>query len=122
MLLGHLTMVQGFNSGIQMCRVVHCNKDPFDVYIGRPSKWGNPFTHKSDENTLAKHIVSSREEAIQRYKEYITTGDGMHLLNDLHELKGKTLGCWCKPRSCHGDILAKLVDDMDTKNTIRDFI
>ena len=29
-------------------------------------------------------------------------------MNDLHELEGKTLGCWCKPEKCHGDILIKL--------------
>jgi len=28
-----------------MIRVVHCKREPYDVYIGRGSKWGNPFTH-----------------------------------------------------------------------------
>mgnify|MGYP003745418039 CR=1 FL=1 len=90
------------------CRVVHCKKEDFDIYIGRPSKWGNPFSH--EEKTIAKWKVSSRYIAIQRYKEWITTGDGKHLLKDLHELKNKTLGCWCKPKSCHGDILCELVN------------
>lgn len=91
-------------------QVVHIKKDKYDVYIGRPSKWGNPFTHIVDRHTLAKHIVSNREEAISSYKEYITNGEGQHLLNDLHELKDKTLGCWCKPLSCHGDILISLIN------------
>lgn len=91
------------------CSVVHCKKAPYDVYIGRPSKWGNPFTHKQDDKTLAKHIVGSRDEAVEAYREWITNGEGKHLMNDLHELKGKVLGCWCKPLSCHGDILAELV-------------
>lgn len=38
-------------------------------------------------------------------------GEGRHLLKDLHELKGKTLGCFCKPLSCHGDILVRLADE-----------
>lgn len=79
------------------------------LYIGRPSKWGNPFTHL--ENSLAEFKVSNREEAIKKYEEWITKGDGKHLLDDLHELKGLTLGCWCYPKSCHGDILIKLYDD-----------
>lgn len=87
--------------------VVHCKKSKYDVYIGRPSKWGNPFTHK--EGTEAEFILPTRAEAIDAYRKWITQGDGKHLLNDLHELKGKTLGCWCKPQSCHGDVLAELV-------------
>lgn len=89
--------------------VVHCKKEPFDVYIGRPSKWGNPFTHKP--GTIAKYILPTREEAIAAYKKWITEGEGKQLLKDLHELKGKTLGCWCKPQSCHGDVLAELINN-----------
>ena len=59
--------------------------------------------------TLAKHIVGSRDEAVQAYREWITKGDGKHLMNDLHELKNKVLGCWCHPQSCHGDVLSELV-------------
>ena len=91
-------------------QVVHFKKEPFNVYIGRPSKWGNPFTHIKDKYTIAKFIVNSREEAVQAYKEWITLGEGQYLLKDLHELKGKILGCWCKPQSCHGDVLAELVN------------
>lgn len=90
-------------------KTVNLNKESFDVYIGRPTKWGNPFTHIDNGKTLAKYIVSSREEAIEKYEEWITTGEGKHLLDDLHELKNKTLGCWCKPKSCHGDVLNKLI-------------
>ena len=90
-----------------MCKIVHCRKDEYDILIDRTTKWGNPFSHK--DSTLAKYKVASRKEAISNYREWITKGDGKHLLNDLHELKGKTLGCWCKPKSCHGDILSELV-------------
>jgi hypothetical protein len=91
-------------------KVVHCKKSKYDIYIGRPSKWGNPFTHIADKTTLAKYLVSTRSESIEKYKEWILEGDGNHLLNDLHELKGKILGCWCKPNNCHGDILAELAN------------
>jgi len=84
-------------------RVVHCKKEEFDVYIGRGSVWGNPYSHR--EGTLAEHIVGSRSEAIQKYEEYLLSNED--LMRRLPELKGKILGCWCKPKSCHGDILLK---------------
>jgi Domain of unknown function (DUF4326) len=81
-------------------RVVHCKVEPFDVYIGRPSKWGNPFKIGED---------GSREEVIQKYRQWIL--DNPTLIAQLAtELKGKTLGCWCKPNTCHGDVLAELAD------------
>lgn len=89
------------------CIVVNISQDPYDIYIGRGSKWGNPFSHR--DGTKAKYVMGSREEAIEAYREYITTGEGKHLLNDLDELKGKVLGCYCKPKSCHGDILQSLM-------------
>jgi hypothetical protein len=93
-----------------MCRVVHCKKEDYDIYIGRGSKWGNPFSHK--KGTKATWVVSSRKESIEKYNEWITIGDGKHLLHDLHELKDKILGCWCKPLSCHGDVLCKLYNKL----------
>ena len=84
-------------------RVVHCKKEEFDVYVGRGSRWGNPYSHK--EGTLAEHVVGSRTEAIQKFEEYLLSNE--ELMGSLEELRGKTLGCWCKPKSCHGDILIK---------------
>jgi hypothetical protein len=84
-------------------RVVHCKKEGFDVYVGRGSKWGNPYSHK--EGTLAEYVVESRREAVQKFEEYLLSNEG--LMGSLSELKGKTLGCWCKPKSCHGDILLR---------------
>jgi hypothetical protein len=79
---------------------------PNDVYIGRPSKFGNPFSHK--DGTLAQFRVSTREEAVARYREWIQAQP--HLMAALPELAGKTLICWCRPASCHGDVLADLVE------------
>ena len=84
-------------------KVVHCKREEFDVYIGRGSRWGNPYSHK--EGTLAEHVVGSRTEAIQKFEEYLLSNQD--LMSSLEELKGKTLGCWCKPKSCHGDILLR---------------
>ncbi len=88
--------------------VVHCKKEPFDVYIGRPSKWGNPFTHKA--GTLAETVVASREEAVRRYEEYLLSNPDL-LVAAKSELRGKVLGCWCAPLPCHGDVLAKYANE-----------
>lgn len=81
---------------------VHCKVEKFDVYIGRPSKWGNPWVIGKD---------GTREEVIAKYEEWIKTQP--QLMKDLVELKGKTLGCWCFPnQKCHGDILIKLCKNL----------
>lgn len=79
--------------------VVHCKRQSYDVYIGRPSKWGNPFTIGKD---------GTREEVIAKYLEYILNND--ELMDALPELKGKRLGCWCAPLLCHGDVLKELCE------------
>lgn len=71
--------------------VVHCKRDPYDVYIGRGGDWGNPFV-------IGVH--GTREEVIAQYAEWIRTQS--HLMVRLPELKNKILGCWCKPNACHG--------------------
>jgi hypothetical protein len=92
-------------------KVVHCKIEPFDVYIGRPSEWGNPFTHKA--GTMAQAQCSTVAEAVQKYREWINTQP--QLLAKIPELKGKTLGCWCKTKKnpnapCHGDVLVELAE------------
>lgn len=91
-------------------RVVHCRVEPFDVYIGRGrgSIWGNPFTHK--DGTTARFKVESREEAVDAYRRWLwerIRTEGGPLIEQLAELAGKTLGCWCHPQACHGDVLAR---------------
>jgi hypothetical protein len=76
-------------------RAVNKRTETFDIYIGRGSKWGNPFVIGKD---------GTRDEVIDKYLDYLCTTD---LDRDIHELFGKRLGCFCKPLACHGDILAK---------------
>jgi hypothetical protein len=79
--------------------VVHCKSKPYDVNIGRPSKWGNPFVIGLDGN---------REEVIEKYEAWLMTQSD--LIEALPELRGRVLGCWCAPRPCHGDVLARLAN------------
>lgn len=90
-----------------MTTVVHCKQDSYDVYIGRPSKWGNQFSHL--DKSCAKHSVTTRQDAVNLYRARLLNGDGQHLLDDLEELRHKRLGCWCKPKSCHDDVLVELI-------------
>lgn len=80
-------------------KVVHCKKELYDVYIGRPSKWGNPFTIGKD---------GTREEVVCKYREWLLRNEV--LSRDIRTLRGKTLGCWCAPKPCHGDVLMELAN------------
>lgn len=97
-------------------RVVHCRRDAFDIYCGRPMPrypdlrsvgWGNPF--RTDDGRLG---------AISRYRNWVLKQP--RLIARLPELRGKALGCWCAPKGglpgnlhgqcCHGEVLAALAD------------
>ena len=82
-------------------RVVHCKREPFDVYIGRPSKWGNPFVVGKD---------GTREEVVAKYRRWLETERQDLMWSAPKELRGKVLGCWCAPKSCHGDVLLRLAN------------
>lgn len=83
-----------------MTDVVNVRHTPAEVYIGRPSKWGNPFVIGRDGN---------RAEVIRKFEAYLDTRPD--LLAALPELRGKTLGCYCAPNPCHGDVLARRAND-----------
>lgn len=85
----------------ELGKVVHCKKEKYDIYIGRPSKWGNPYILGKD---------GSRSEVIEKYKSYLLARPD--LLRELPTLRGKTLGCFCYPEACHGDILMELANEI----------
>lgn len=80
-------------------KVVHCKKSAYDVYVGRPSKWGNPFEIGKD---------GGREDVIRKYRFWL--GKQPKLIDNIKELKNKILACWCAPKSCHADVLVELVN------------
>jgi hypothetical protein len=97
-------------------RVVHCKKEPFDVYIGRPSPWGNPYSHKSDAAVDVRNLVGSREEAIDAYEyrlRILLEEDREFMIEKFFKpIAGKTLGCWCHPKPCHGEVLIKICKEL----------
>ena len=91
----------------KLIRVVNLKSEPYDVYIGRSgqglvSKWGNPFRIGKD---------GDRDTVISKYRDRLwpRIKDGKIKQSDLLSLKGKTLGCFCKPQPCHGDVIAEAV-------------
>lgn len=70
------------------------------VYIGRPSKWGNPFEIGVD---------GTREEVIAKYRDKILSNSTLIMLAK-SELKGLNLVCFCAPKPCHGDILLEIAN------------
>lgn len=72
---------------------------PNSVYVGRPTKWGNPFVIGRD---------GTREDVIRKYRDWIESNPD--LLKDIHALRGRNLVCWCAPQACHADILIELAN------------
>lgn len=90
-----------------MTEVVNKSNRLYDVYIGRGSTWGNPFTVEQ----------YGRDMCIWLYESYIRERlrNEPALRSELMSLDGKVLGCYCKPKRCHGDILVSIIEEF--KNT-----
>lgn len=83
-----------------MCKVLnkhHAGIPGGAIYIGRGSQWGNPFRIGQD---------GDRATVIAKHERWLA--DQHHLLRALDELRGHDLVCFCAPRACHGDLLARL--------------
>ena len=85
----------------KVLNVRHVGKKPAPdrVYVGRPSKWGNPFVIGRD---------GTREEVTAKYRAWIARQPA--LIASLNELRGKHLVCWCAPQGCHADVLIELAN------------
>lgn len=92
-----------------MIRVVHCKgSEPYDIYIGRAnrdlpeSRWANPFKIGKD---------GTREQVVAKYEAWLPTQPD--LMENLSELRDKTLGCWChEGQKCHGHVLARFAEPL----------
>lgn len=85
-------------------RVVHCKREPYDVMIDRTTIFGNPFP-------LSEY---SREESILQYSVwfYRQLEFRPEFKIAVLKLKGLTIGCWCKPLACHGDVIVKYLESL----------
>ena len=93
-----------------MTNVVNIRTSGYDVYIGRAGKgqngyFGNPFRLGASE---------SRGATIEQYRRYFyeRLETDPEFKRRVHELKSKTLGCFCKPYACHGDVIAEYLNNL----------
>jgi hypothetical protein len=102
------TIMAGIKSRIinaGLTKVVNVDRgESHDVYIGRGSKWGNPYAIGFD---------GDRDEVIRKFKYDFERGFLKFNKEDVLKLKGKVLGCHCKPAACHGDVIAEYLNAMD---------
>lgn len=95
-------------------RVTNVHYEACDVFVGRGgSLFGNPYSHRED--TLAAYKVATREEALAKYTEWLKSQPTLLAL--IPSLRGKSLGCYCRPAKgfrgklmCHAQIIAGLAD------------
>ena len=92
--------------------VVNKRDSSYDVYIGRGSIFGNEWTHLKLSGTKAKFQCATREESIANYKRdfYQRLENDPNFKLEVEKLRGKSLGCFCKPLACHGDIIAEYLN------------
>lgn len=93
-------------------RVVHCKREAFDVYIGRPSKYGNPY------RVMGEHTRAAVIEAFEKRARAAIERDAK-VAEEIKALYGKVLGCWCAPKACHGDVLLKLSAELNATTSTR---
>jgi len=95
--------------------VVNIQNHKCDVYIGRdkndePGEFGNPFI-------IGEH--GNRDTVLQKYKFYFIgrmKADPI-FKQKVRDLKGKKLGCYCKPEKCHGDVIAAYLNNLPNEET-----
>lgn len=96
-------------------KVVKYPQEECDVYIGRPTPWGNPWSSKP---TNLAEVVCSKQEAVDNYRKWLNGEDFVTfeqekrnwILDNIKSLEGKRLGCWCESKPCHGDVLVDLIE------------
>jgi len=74
---------------------------PGAVYVGRPTKWGNPIPLDRELN---------RMEVLARYRTWLLSQPAL-MKAAREELRGKDLVCWCAPRACHADVLLEIANE-----------
>ena len=87
--------------------VVNIRETGYDVYVGRPYMFGNPFEIGKD---------GTRKEVIEKFRKYFyeRLRTDQKFRDAVHDLRGKRLGCFCKPLPCHCDVYAEYLNGQST--------
>jgi hypothetical protein len=94
---------------IQRKRTAGWRKPEGAVFVGRPTKWGNPFTVDPDCCSRTMHFF--RQQAVDQYRLWIADQSELHkAIRD--QLAGRDLMCWCPfDQPCHADVLLEIVNN-----------
>lgn len=95
------------------CVVNKHHNEPFDVYIGRGSIFGNPFPMGG---RTREEKAASRREVVAQYEQHLLHSP--ELLAHVAVLYGKTLQCFCAPAPCHGHVLAHYAHALATTGAL----
>lgn len=108
----------------QKTTVVNVKTHEFDVYIGRPARLAkdprcHEYSHFANPYALTKELVAAmgeekaRAHVIEQFRQHLLKcleDDPGTWIPRLRAIKGKVLGCWCKPAACHGDTVAEFAE------------
>lgn len=100
---------------IQRKRTKGWRMPPNTVYVGRPSRWGNPFQVVDLAAEYACDEAQARVLCVEAYRKWLSSEDAYLAMADRvdakNELRGKDLACWCKPgEPCHADVLLEIAN------------
>ncbi len=95
---------------IQRRRVKGWKMPPNTVYVGRPTRWGNP--HKVGRHKDYHDLKLTRQDAVDLYREWLMqAGNGTLKDEAVIELHGKNLACFCPlDQPCHADVLLEIAN------------
>lgn len=90
-----------------------------DVYIGRPTVLGNPYTSKELDKTKAEYQCATPEESVLKYghwlKAQVDLGNRQIMDALLAIPRDANLVCWCHPNPCHGDMVVKALKMLEKR-------
>jgi hypothetical protein len=102
--------------------VVNLYHEPYNVYIGREGRWqdgyfGNPSI-AGQSCAICGQVHTDGPSTLPCFEKYARKriSQDPEFRQKVKELQGRTLGCFCKPKPCHGDILATLAEELNRQS------
>lgn len=97
---------------------VNVRVQDFDVYVGRAAlRARDPRCHVASEWANPYRVQESIGETLDRYSDWLDRklADDPAATGRLLSLRGKRLGCWCKPNPCHADVLIRKIEELSAR-------
>lgn len=113
-----------------MCltNIVNLASDKYDIYIGRSKTkqfhFGNPFSFKKSDcyhitvPTLDHSLINFYDWLRGTSYQDVEPERRLWIIDNIDKLKGKTLGCYCRPKKCHGDIYRVILGEIELESVV----